>query len=169
MAPVTLKDIQKLHNFLSDRSVDYVLTGTCALFYDGALPEGEHAHDIDILVIATQETMPPLRTMLKELEEFSGCEKEPKYDGSECYTFKVGKYDIKVNAFIENVQVDGMKSNYPPFNLVTIDGAGTIIKVMPAIPALRCKFKLHREKDYRFGAKLIREISDMMYGIKFKE
>ena len=78
---------------------------------------------------------------------------------------RIERYDIKVNAFIENVQVDGMKSNYPPFNLVTIDGAGTTIKVMPAIPALRRKFKLHREKDYRFGAKLIKEISGMMLNI----
>lgn len=46
---VTNKDIQALNEFLENREVDYVLTGTAALFYHGMLPEDTEVHDIDIL------------------------------------------------------------------------------------------------------------------------
>ena len=53
---VTNKDIQALNEFLENRNVNYVLTGTAALFYHGMLPENTDVHDIDIIVITSNET-----------------------------------------------------------------------------------------------------------------
>ena len=68
---VTSKDIQTLNEFLENRNVDYVLTGTAALFYHGLLPEGTEVHDIDIIVLTNAETRPALQAMFKELENLS--------------------------------------------------------------------------------------------------
>ena len=67
---VTNKDIQALNEFLENREVDYVLTGTAALFYHGMLPEGTEVHDIDIIVLTTEETRPALQAMFKERKTF---------------------------------------------------------------------------------------------------
>lgn len=154
---VTNKDIQVLNEFLENRNVDYVLTGTAALFYHGLLPEGTEVHDIDIIVLTNKETRPALRAMFKELENLSGCQCENEHYKQSVYVFKVGANNIKVNAFEGDVL--GCGGNHPKNHTVIIDGAP--IKVHDALDILKAKFSLRRQKDADFCFKLINQLSSM--------
>ena len=154
---VTNKDIQVLNEFLENRNVDYVLTGTAALFYHGLLPEGIEVHDIDIIVLTNAETRPALQAMFKELENLSGCQCENEHYEHRVYVFKVGANNIKVNAFEGDVLRCG--GNYPKNHTIIIDGAP--IKVHNALDILKAKFSLRRQKDADFCFKLINQLSSM--------
>lgn len=154
---VTNKDIQALNEFLENRNVDYVLTGTAALFYHGLLPEGTEVHDIDIIVLTTEETRPALQAMFKELEDLSGCRHDEEHYKSRVYVFKVGANNINVNAFEGDVL--GCSDNHPKNHTIIIDGAP--IKVHDALDILRAKFSLRRQKDVDFYLKLINQLSNM--------
>lgn len=154
---VTNKDIQALNEFLENREVDYVLTGTAALFYHGLLPEGTEVHDIDIIVLTTEETRPALQAMFKELEDLSGCRHDEEHYKSQVYVFKVGANNIKVNAFEGDVL--GRSGNHPKNHTIIIDGAP--IKVHDALDILRAKFSLNRVKDHEFFAKIVNQLSNM--------
>ena len=154
---VTNKDIQVLNEFLENRNVDYVLTGTAALFYHGLLPEGTEVHDIDIIVLTTEKTRPALRAMFKELENFSGCQCENEHYKQSVYVFKVGANNIKVNALEGDVL--GCGGNHPKNHTNIIDGAP--IKVHDALDILKVKFSLRRQKDVDFCFKLINQLSSM--------
>lgn len=154
---VTNKDIQVLNEFLENRNVDYVLTGTAALFYHGLLPEGTEVHDIDIIVLTNAETRPALQAMFKELENLSGCQYENEHYKQSVYTFKVGANNIKVNALEGDVL--GCGGNHPKNHTIIIDGAP--IKVHDVLDILRVKFSLRRQKDADFCFKLINQLSSM--------
>lgn len=154
---VTNKDIQVLNEFLENRNVDYMLTGTAALFYHGLLPEGTEVHDIDIIVLTNGETRPALRAMFKELENLSGCQCENEHYGQPVYVFKVGANNIKVNAFEGDVL--GCGGNHPKNHTIIIDGAP--IKVHDALDILKAKFSLNRVKDHEFFAKIVNQLSNM--------
>lgn len=154
---VTNKDIQALNEFLENRGVNYVLTGTAALFYHGLLPEGTEVHDIDIIVLTSIETRPALQAMFKELENLSGCQRENEHYGKLVYVFKVGANNIKVNAFEGDVLRCG--DNYPKNHTIIIDGAP--IRVHDALDILKAKFSLRRQKDVDFCFKLINQLSSM--------
>lgn len=152
---VTNKDIQALNEFLENRNVDYVLTGTAALFYHGLLPEGTEVHNIDIIVLTNEETRPALQAMFKELENLSGCKYENEHYEQQVYVFKVGANNIKVNAF-EGSLVD---DTYPKCRTMIIDGVS--IRVHDALEVLKAKFALNREKDHLFFTRLICQLSKM--------
>lgn len=154
---VTNKDIQALNEFLESRNVDYVLTGTAALFYHGLLPEGTEVHDIDIIVLTNEETRPALQAMFKELENLSGCKYENEHYKQSVYVFKVGANNIKVNAFEGDVL--GCGGNHPKNHTIIIDGAP--IEVHDALDILKAKFSLRRQKDADFCFKLINQLSSM--------
>lgn len=154
---VTNKDIQVLNEFLENRNVDYVLTGTAALFYHGLLPEGTEVHDIDIIVLTNAETRPALQAMFKELENLSGCKYENEHYKHRVYVFKVGANNIKVNAFEDDVL--SCCGNHPKNHTIIIDGAP--IKVHDALDILKAKFSLRRQKDADFCFKLINQLSSM--------
>lgn len=154
---VTNKDIQVLNEFLENRNVGYVLTGTAALFYHGLLPEGTEVHDIDIIVLTNAETRPALQAMFKELEDLSGCRRDEEHYKSHVYVFKVGANNIKVNAFEGDVPGGG--GNHPKNHTIIIDGAP--IKVHDALDILKAKFSLRRQKDVDFCFKLINQLSSM--------
>lgn len=154
---VTNKDIQALNEFLENREVDYVLTGTAALFYHGLLPEGTEVHDIDIIVLTNEETRPALQAMFKELEDLSGCHHDKEHYNSPVYVFKVGANNIKVNAFEGDVL--GCGGNHPKNHTIIIDGAP--IKVHDVFDILRAKFSLNRVKDHEFFAKIVNQLSNM--------
>lgn len=154
---VTNKDLKALSEFLENRSVDYVLTGTAALFYHGMLPENTEVHDIDIIVLTTEETRPALQAMFKELENLSGCQNNHENYEHDVFTFKVGENNIKVNAFEGDV-IGGEK--YPKNRILIIDGVP--VKVHNALDILRAKFSLNRAKDYEFFAKLVNQLSNML-------
>lgn len=153
---VTNKDIQALNEFLENREVDYVLTGTAALFYHGMLPEDTEVHDIDIIVLTNEETRPALQAMFKELEDLSGCRYDKEHYNSPVYVFKVGANNIKVNAFEGDV-LGGQ--DRPKCHTIIIDGAP--IKVHDVLDILRAKFSLNRVKDHEFFAKVVNQLSDM--------
>ena len=154
---VTNKDIQALNEFLENRNVDYVLTGTAALFYHGLLPEGTEVHDIDIIVLTNAETRPALQAMFKELENLSGCRRDEEHYKSQVCVFKVGANNIKVNAFEGDVL--GCGGNHPKNHTIIIDGAP--IKVHDVLDILRAKFSLNRVKDHEFFAKIVNQLSNM--------
>lgn len=153
---VTNKDIQALNEFLENRNVDYVLTGTAALFYHGLLPEGTEVHDIDIIVLTNAETRPALQAMFKELENLSGCQNDHENYERNMFTFKVGENNIKVNAFDGDV-IGGQDK--PRCHTMIIDGAP--IKIYDAFDILRAKFSLNRVKDHEFFAKVVNQLSNM--------
>ena len=155
---VTNKDIQALNEFLENRNVDYVLTGTAALFYHGLLPENTEVHDIDIIVLTDEETRPALQAMFKELENLSGCKYENEHYRQLVYVFKVGANNIKVNAFEGDASVS-LGGNYPKNHTIIIDGVP--IKVHDAFDILRAKFSLNRIKDHEFFAKIVSQLSNM--------
>ena len=152
---VTSKDIQTLNEFLENRGVNYVLTGTAALFYHGLLPENTEVHDIDIIVLTTDETRLALQAMFKELEKLSGCQYENEHYTQQVYIFKVGGNDIKVNAF----EGDLVGIEYPKCRTMIIDGVS--IRVHDALDVLKAKLSLHRKKDADFCFKLINQLSSM--------
>lgn len=154
---VTNKDIQTLNEFLENRNVDYVLTGTAALFYHGLLPEGTEVHDIDIIVLTNEETRPALQAMFKELENLSGCKYENEHYEQQVYVFKVGANNTKVNAFEGDIL--GCSDNHPKNHTIIIDGVP--IKVHDALDILRAKFALRRQKDADFCFRLINQLSSM--------
>lgn len=158
---VTNKDIQALNEFLENRNVDYVLTGTAALFYHGLLPEGTEVHDIDIIVLTNEETRPALQAMFKELEDLSGCRYDGEHYNSRVYVFKVGANNIKVNVFEGDVLCSG---NHPKNHTIIIDGAP--IKVHDVLDILRVKFSLNRVKDHEFFAKIVNQLSSMFLCLK---
>lgn len=156
---VTNKDIQALSEFLENRNVDYVLTGTAALFYHGLLPKGTDVHDIDIIVITSNDTCPALQAMFKELENLSGCQLDNEHYSSRVYMFKVGENNVKVNAFEHNIDKVNAEF-YPSHHTVIIDG--TPIKVHDAMKVLNAKFALRRQKDTDFCLKLINQLTSML-------
>lgn len=152
---VTNKDIQTLNEFLENRNVDYVLTGTAALFYHGLLPKGTDVHDIDIIVITSNETRPALQAMFKELEDLSGCQLDNEHYSSRVFVFKVGENNVKVNALECNLD----KESYPKRQTIIIDG--NPIQVHDAMEVLNAKFALRRQKDVEFYLKLTNQLTSM--------
>lgn len=152
---VTNKDIKTLNEFLENRSVNYVLTGTAALFYQGALPKYIEVYDIDIIVLTTEKTRSALQAMFKELENLSGCQNNI-YPDSDVYTFKIGENNVKVNVFERNLD----KESYPKFHKIIVDDY-SVIQVHDTMEALEAKFALNREKDHLFFTRLICQLSKM--------
>lgn len=152
---VTNKDIKTLNEFLENRNVNYVLTGTAALFYHGMLPEGTEVHDIDIIVLTTEKTRPALQAMFLELEKLSGCRRDNEHYESQVYVFKVGANNIKVNAF----EASFVDDTCPKCQTMIIDGIS--IRVHDALEVLKAKFALNREKDHLFFTRLICQLSKM--------
>lgn len=153
---VTNKDILALSEFLENRGVNFVLTGTAALFYHGFLPKGTEVHDIDIIVLTPEETRPAFHAMFKELENLSGCQCDNDHYDQQVYVFKVGKNNVKVNAF-EGDLINQKTS--PAFHTMIIDG--TSIMVHDVFEVLRAKFYLNRAKDHEFFIKIVNQLSSM--------
>lgn len=152
---VTNTDIKILDEFLENRDVKYVLTGSAALFYHGVRMKGNmKVNDIDIIVLTTSEDRETLQVMFKELERLSGCEKINNYPTKNCYTFKVGPNNVLVNVF------EGPLGDVP-YCLMDIDGA--IIRVHPVMNVLERKFALRRQKDYDYYLQLIEHMGSLFY------
>lgn len=153
---VTNADIKILNEFLENRDVKYVLTGSAALFYHGMLMKGNlSVNDIDIIVLTTRDTRKPLQTMFKELERFTGCEKINNYPTQNCYTFKVGPNNVLVNVF------EGPLGDVP-YCQMNIDN-DTEICVHPVMNILERKFGLRRQKDYDYYLALIQHMSSLFF------
>lgn len=149
---VTNKEIKLLDSFLKSKGIDYVLTGTCALFYHGFLPKDTHAQDIDIIVLTTNSNRAGIREILQDLQKLSDCNNS-SYPDAMCITFKVG--NTVVNAFEGNVDVLGGE-NYPSHQSMIIDDM--LINVHDVMKVLQAKFKLGRNKDFAFCNALIANI-----------
>ena len=153
---VTNTDIKILDEFLENRDVKYVLTGSAALFYHGVRMKGNmNVNDIDIIVLTTSEDRRSLQTMFKELERLSGCEKINNYPTKNCYTFKVGPNNVLVNVF------EGPLGDVPYCQMI-IDNS-TEICVHPVMNILERKFALRRQKDYDYYLALVEHMSSLFY------
>ena len=152
---VTNTDIKILDEFLENRDVKYVLTGSAALFYHGVRMKGKmNVNNIDIIVLTTSEDRSSLQTMFKELERLSGCEKINNYPTKNCYTFKVGPNNVLVNVF------EGPLGDVP-YCLMDIDGVA--MRVHPVMNILERKFALRRPKDFDYYLQLTEHMGSLFY------
>lgn len=147
-------DLKTLNDFLVSRDVDYVLTGTMALYVHGALPSNYEVKDLDIIALTTDENRDALMSMFGELEKLSGCQYCDEHYTHRVYIFKIGQYNIKVNVF------EGKPENTPSSQMF-IPEIGMMIRVHDVSAILEAKFSLSRPKDYMFFHKYIAWLSGM--------
>ena len=161
---VTIDDIKILHEFLSKKGIDFVLTGTMGLYLHGLLPEGYEPGDIDIIIVSDKTTKDIVYSVLKDIEYITGGQNVNKEDYmSEVFTFFVGSNRTKVNAILYHIDESLPFGNYLttgpiPTHVELIFGKSTL-KLHAVDEILKAKFKLHRPKDYKFYHQLIKTIS----------
>ena len=156
MAKVTIEDVKLLDKYLTSKNIDYVLTGTVALAHHGALPAGYDADDIDIIVRTKPDNREIIMSMLAELQALSGCEYDTEHYDHRVYIFKIGKNNIKVNAFENNELLNNEPVRY---QIQMING--TPICVHDVMDIFRAKFGMGRPKDHQFYIKMFNQISAM--------
>lgn len=156
MAKVTIEDVKLLNDYLTSKNIDYVLTGTVALTLHGALPAGYDANDIDVIVCTRPDNREIIMSMLAELETLSGCKYDAEHYDHHVYIFKIGKNNIKVNAFENNVLLNNEPVRY---QIQIVDGA--LIRVHDVMDIFRAKFGMGRPKDHEFFAKIVNQLSNM--------
>lgn len=151
--PVQLSDLKILNDFLVRNGVDYVLTGTAALYIHGALPSNHVIHDIDIIALTNDSNRETLMALFHDLEHLSGCEYCEEHYKHRVYIFKIDQNNIKVNVFEGKVEDT-------PFQIMCLDEIGNIL-VHNVDAILQAKFSLSRPKDYAFFHKYIAWLSNM--------
>ena len=110
---VTIDDIKILHEFLSKKGIDFVLTGTMGLYLHGLLPEGYEPGDIDIIIVSDKTTKDIVYSVLKDIEYITGGQNVNKEDYmSEVFTFFVGSNRTKVNAILYHIDESLPFGNY---------------------------------------------------------
>ena len=156
MAKVTIEDVKLLDKYLTSKNIDYVLTGTVALTLHGALPAGYDADDIDIIVRTRPDNREIIMNMLAELETLSGCKYGAEHYNQRVYIFKIGKNNVKVNAFENNALLNNEPVRY---QIQMIDGS--LICVHDVMDIFRAKFGMGRLKDHHFCVKMFNQICAM--------
>lgn len=145
----------KLHKFLSDHKIEYMVTGTVALDILGV-----HHHyspnDLDIKVFNLTEEQ---AKELQELANLSGLENKDYEMGTKCFTFTV--CDCKVNAIVvKSLSYDDVFKMSVPIRFIDEQGCHcTIIRVQRVYSALYDKMRLMRNKDREYMLNLIAELS----------
>lgn len=156
---VTNKDLKLLDEFLTKKSIAYVLTGTAGLYIHGFLPKGYEVHDIDIIVptaTISNEAREAIKEVFLEQETLSDCRYENEHYDHQVYIFRIGKSGTKVNAFEGNI----LGCN-KPINFRQINFEGHIINVHDVNDILEAKLSLNRPKDYQFCVKMFNQICAM--------
>lgn len=148
---VTINDIKSVKDFLGERGIDFVLTGTAALDIHGLMPENYEADDIDIIVIVSEHTQQRIYSILNDLERLAGCQNTSKegYTHGECFTFIAGPNRAKVNAIIYRIESNS------DLNYIELTFGKKILKLHAVDDILRAKFGLGRPKDYKFFNELL--------------
>lgn len=147
---VTLDDIKILHEFLSKKGINFVLTGTTGLYIHGLLPDGYVPEDIDIIVIASEATHKYLSNVFLEIQKLAGGPASSDNYKNECFTFQVGTNNTKVNAIMYFIESD---KEAPSF--IELAFGEKTLKLHSVDEILQAKFHLKRAKDFMFCNKLM--------------
>jgi hypothetical protein len=157
---VTNRDVKLLDEFLTEKGIDYVLTGTAGLYIHGFLPKGYDVHDIDIIVPMNTNDELLVNGVFSEQETLSDCKNESDYF-QKVFTFKIGKSGVKVNVFVNNILGNDNSTNFREINF-----EGHTIKVHSVWNILEAKFKMGRPKDHHFCVKMFTQICAMFPCLK---
>lgn len=145
----------KLHKFLSDHKIMYMVTGTTALDLLGVLPNYA-PRDIDIKVYGLTAEQ---AEKLQEQESLSGLQSEDYDHGTKCYTFIVN--GVKINAIVvkTTTPIHDILGAGIPLQAMDPDGSRSVIYVQRVFDALYDKMRLNRKKDKDYMLNLITKIS----------
>lgn len=146
----------KLHNFLSDHKIEYMVTGTEALNILGVHPHYS-PDDLDIKVFNLTEEQ---AKKLQELADLSGLESKAYEMGTTCFTFTV--CDCKVNAIVvKSLSYEDICKMSVPIRFIDEQGCQCTIWVQRAFSALYDKMRLRRNKDREYMLNLIADLSGL--------
>lgn len=140
----------KLHKFLSDHKIEYMVTGTVALNILGVHPHYS-PDDLDIKVFNLTEEQ---AKKLQEQADLSGLENKDYGMGTKCFTFTV--CNCKVNAIVvKSLSYEDLSKMSVPIRFMDEHGYGPTIWVQRAYSALYDKMRLMRDKDREYMLNLI--------------
>lgn len=147
-----IKILRKLDSFLADLNIEYMVTGTTALYIAG-FPSSYIPNDIDILV---SELNPKQLDELAKQQYLAGLNNEDYPTSSKCFTFPIeGK---KINVIIQNISKEYIQGNSN--KVVLSDGnLDFCIRIQRVRQALESKMLLNQDKDKGF---LIDAIDNLM-------
>ena len=151
-----MNQLYKVADFCAANRINYVLTGTLALYILG-IPSTSLPKDIDILVLDPTESQ--LQT-LSELQFLSGLDTEHDKYSRYCYSFLVE--GVRVSAIV----VDTEDGDELPISIVTYlkneeTGKTHFVPVHLVHSALKAKMKLGRDKDKTYMLNLINYLTDL--------
>ena len=152
-----INKLKQLDKYMKSCNLSYVVTGTAGLSIQGALPEEYDVHDIDIIVpvVSVIQSKERIVAELEKAESLGNVPNKAKFTEYEHKVYFFNLDGIIVNAIIEE-NPDGLRFN-------NIEPCETITGVIPEFQVcvhkvndiLRAKFKLSRNKDYRFYNMLV--------------
>ena len=138
------KTLFKLDFFCSNLGLDYIITGTTALYLNG-FPMPSKPKDIDILV--TKDLTPEQVEAIKMQEFISGLEKVD-YPDSKVWAFYIDK--VKVNIIVSGFSKEALIESSNSILLGSEKDHKFLVKVQKVKPALEDKMFLARDKDRKF-------------------
>lgn len=147
-----IKILRKLDAFLGDLNIEYMVTGTAALYIAG-FPSNYLPNDIDVLV---PELTQGQRDELAKQEYLAGFNNADYPNGGKCFSFPIeGR---KINVITSTMDSRCIHSNSN--KVVLSDGNHDFcIRVQRVRQALEAKMLLNRDKDKSF---LIDAIDNLM-------
>lgn len=150
------KTLFKLNKFCCANKLEYMVTGTAALYLLG-LPSDFMPGDIDIKVFHVKDEQ---RNKLKELQFLSGLDNKEYSNNDKCYSFYID--GIKINALNSNDDYDRMRIISVVLSIFDeyIEN-NILIAVQKVSYALADKMKLGRNKDRVYMLNLIKNCSNL--------
>ena len=147
-----LECLKTLDSFCMQNRIDYVLTGTAALYLLGIPYKPD---DIDIKVFSLTDQQ---RNKIEELQKLAGF-KTDDYGSchTTCYSFSMLGH-IKVNV-LYSVEPD--LNNPIQIRLDSRDSKSPIISVQPVFDLIKAKMRLKRDKDRVFMLELINKLTSL--------
>lgn len=150
------KTLFNLDDFLTANGIEYVVTGTTALYLLG-VPSDFVPQDIDIKVFHLKKEQ---ANKLKELQLLSGFE-DVNYPNCKCYSFQVNT--SKINAIVQDTE------EYSDIfsQVVTLDMRDRheadchIINIQSIKHAIKDKMRLKRDKDKTYMLNLIANLASL--------
>lgn len=148
------KVLSKLHKFLTDNKIEYIVTGTTALDILGVLPHYE-PKDLDIKVFNLTEEQ---AKKLQEQADLSGLENKEYEMGTTCFTFMI--CGCKVNAIVvKSLSYKDFMEMSVPIRFIDAHCHSFTIYVQRVYSALYDKMRLKRSKDKEYMLNLISQLS----------
>lgn len=149
---VTLAEIKLVHDFLSEKNIDHVLTGSCALILHGMLDIT--AVDIDMIIPVNSANYDYVVKELKTQSKLSGMPEQYYPDSLGLrISFAVGTPGIKVDCFVVRAK---SPEDIPALPTIIKQGSDDefAIKLHALDEIMRAKLSLSRGKDFIFLNKM---------------